>query len=134
MKDPIQILAVLAHLGKMERELMRRHHIRLRVDKVTPDGHSALCSAAQVRTLFFRGDHKTFEGVEACHIALSSLHLIGLSPLIGWLPREKFGPFMKIDPKDPFQIGQALRDAGLEHFLLPAKPPITPVLRVQRHG
>jgi hypothetical protein len=122
MTDHIRVQEVLAELGKMERELLRRYHIRLRVDKVTSDGRSALCSAAQVRRRFLRTDHTSYEVVDTCHEALIPLQRIGISPLIGWLPRERSNEFMKIDPKDPFRIRWALSVMGAPQVPLPVAP------------
>lgn len=109
---------LLTELGEAERHLLRSHRVRLNVDKVTADGRNALCSAAQIHRRLLRPDHLAEEGVAACHQALSSLHRIGLTPLIGWLPRDASNTFFKIDPQDPFRLRMALSVAGISYRLL----------------
>ncbi len=109
---------LLVHLSAAERELLRRYRVRLRVDKVTDDGRSALCSGAQVQRRFLRADHASEQMIAMCHEALSALHHIGISPLIGWLPRHVPSRFPEIDPQDPFSLRKALGAAGFEQRLL----------------
>ncbi len=108
---------LIAELGDAEEELLRNHRIRLRVDKVTPDGRSALCSAAQVHNRFLRSEYSPEAGVRVCHHALLSMHRIGLSPLIGWIPRDIEIEFSDIAPNDPFSLRKALLAAGKEELL-----------------
>lgn len=122
--DHIRLQEVLGELGKVERHLYRRYRIRLRVDKVSHDGRSALCSAAQVRRRFLRADQASYQVVETCHEALEPLRIIGVMPLIEWLPRQKSDMFMKIDPKDPFRVLWALGRSVNGQVLVPAEPSI----------
>lgn len=108
---------LFAELHKAELNLLRHYRIRLRVDKLTTDGRSALCSATQIERRFLRADLAPHEGVAACHKAISALHRFDLSPLIGWSSRMATHGFAKIDPDDPFLLRMALRTAGPEHHL-----------------
>jgi hypothetical protein len=131
--DHIRLQEVLGELGKVERQLYRRYRIRLRVDKVSHDGRSALCSAAQVRRRFLRADHTSYEVVETCHEALEPLRIIGVMPLIEWLPRQKSNTFMKIDPKDPFRVLWALARTVNGQVGVPAEPAIMSFSPVENH-
>lgn len=100
---------LLTRLRKHERMLLRRYGMRLRVDKVTSDGKSALCSIAQVRRRWFRSARSTQELIEVAHAALMPLHRVGLSPLISCLPRQPKAAFPVVDKNHPF---------GIQHILL----------------
>lgn len=103
----------ILELGVSERDLLRRHRVRLVVEKVTPDGRNALCVAGQFRSRFLRQDLDVEEVVDICHTALSSLYRVGLSPLIGAVDRQLLVGLKKVDPNDPYHLRSALMVAGL---------------------
>ncbi len=119
MTEPERSLDLLNQLRDAEHSLLRQHHVRLRVDKVTSDGRNALCVASQVRSRFLRQDLAAEEIIAACHGALSTLHRVGLNPLIGTVPRTTFAGLQKPDPNDPFLLRSALHAAGFETMLRP---------------
>lgn len=107
------VLDLLAKLAVTEKTLLRKHGIRLRVDKVSADGNSALCSAAQVQRRFLRADHTQEAIVEYCQLALAPVYQMGLSPLIRAYPRIKGALFDPVDTSDPFGLRNALYTKGL---------------------
>jgi hypothetical protein len=117
---------LIAHLRKHERTLLRKYGVRLRVDKITADGKSALCSIAQVRRPWFRSMRSAQELIDLAHRALMPLHQVGLSPLISGLPEQPKAAFPAVEKSDPFGIHRALRHAGLEMAHLTAPPLIIP--------
>ena len=118
MAQPHTIFDLLGRLVETENMLMRKHGVRLRVDKVTVDGHNALCSATQVQRRFLRADHTQEAVVEYCQVALSPLYRVGLSPLIRAYPRTQGDLFGQIKADDPFRLRSALVIAGSEDLLL----------------
>jgi hypothetical protein len=92
--------------------LLRRHGVRLRVDKITADGRNAICSACQVRRPIFRSMLSSDELIAIAHTALIPLHLIGLRPLVSALSPEPKQVFAPIGKNDPFLLCHALREAG----------------------
>ena len=105
---------LLYHLRKRERMLLGRYGVRLRVDKITADGKSALCSIAQVRRPWFRSARSADELIELAHDALMPLHHVGLSPLVSVLPGRPKAEFPAMDKNDPFNVHHALLHVGLE--------------------
>lgn len=105
---------LLYHLRKRERLLLRRYGVRLRVDKITADGKSALCSIAQVRRPWFRPVHSADVLIELAHATLMPLHHVGLSPLVSVLPCGPKTQLPNMDKNDPFNVHRALLHAGQE--------------------
>ena len=103
----------IVRLRANERMLLRRHGVCLRVDKITSNGKSAICSVAQVHRPFFRSACSAENLIDLAHAALVPLHLIGLSPLISPLPKAHKSRFPSIRPEDPFGIQRAMRLAAL---------------------
>ncbi len=110
---------LIAHLCAQERRLLRRHGVRLRLEKITTDGQNAFCSVGQVRRPFFRSMLSVDELIALAHTALVSLHWVGLRPLISALPPGSKKTFAPTDKNDPFGFCHAIRDAGTEEVLLP---------------
>lgn len=102
------VLDLLARLALSEKVLLRKHGIRLRVEKVTLDGHNAMCSAMQVRPRCLRADHTQEAIVEFCQLALAPVYMVGMSPLIRAYPRNKGELFQPIDTNDPFGLRAAM--------------------------
>lgn len=102
------------HLSVQERSLLRRHGVRLRVDKVTDDGRYALCSACQIERSFFRPLLSDIALVSIAHRAFMKLNLFGLQTLISVVPKGPLTMFPAVDPKDPFQLCDALQAAARE--------------------
>ncbi len=96
------------HLSVQERSLLRRHGVRLRVDKVTDDGRYALCSACQIERSFFRPLLSDIALVSIAHQAFMKLNLFGLQTLISVVPKGPLTVFPAVDPQDPFQLRYAL--------------------------
>jgi len=115
-------LDLLDQLRTAEHDLLRQHYVRLRVNKVTADGRNAMCVACQVQSRFLRQDLKAEEIVAACQAALSTLHRVGLNPLIGTVPRQTFAGLEEPDPNDPFLLRSALSAAGFGEMLLTPGP------------
>jgi hypothetical protein len=107
------VLDLLARLALSEKALLRKHGIRLRVEKVTLDGHNALCSAMQVQRRFLRADHTQEAIVEFCQLALAPIYMVGMSPLIRAYPRNKGELFQPIDTNDPFGLRAAMHTKDL---------------------
>lgn len=122
MAQPHTIFDLLGKLGETEKTLMRKHGVRLRVDKVTVDGQNALCCATQVQRRFLRADYTQEAIVEYCQLALSPLYRMGLSPLIRAYPRTQGEAFEQIKADDPFRLRSALVIAGSEGLVLPETP------------
>lgn len=111
--DPGRPLGFLAQLQAKEHDLLQRHHIRLRIDKVTDNGRYALCVAGQVQSRLLRPDLRPVEIIALSEVALSTLYRLGLSPLIGTMPCMAMGALGAPDPDDPFLLRTALRTIGL---------------------
>jgi len=109
---------LLTRLHALELTLLRQQGVRLRVDKVTPDGLNALCTAAQVERSFLRSVLPAEGLVAVCHEALASLYRVGLRPLVSAQP-DPATAFKPLDADDPFQLRMALRTAGMDELLLP---------------
>ena len=88
--------------------LLRKYGVRLRVDKITSDGKSALCSIAHVCRPWFRALRTGEELVALAHAALAPLYRVGLTPLVSSLPRQPKASFSTLDKNDPFGLGCAL--------------------------
>lgn len=119
MSSPVTTTSMIALLSKAEIHLLRRHGIRLRVDRISPNGRYALCTAKQVRRKFMRSALRADEVVDRCHEALIALHSIGMDPLIEILSIADGKDYPKIDPKDPFQLLLAMTGSGLVEMLAP---------------
>jgi hypothetical protein len=128
------VLELVAKLAVTEKTLLRKHGIRLRVDKISADGINALCSAAQVQRRFLRSDHTQEAIVEHCQLALSPVYQVGLSPLIRAYPHIKGALFEPIDAKDPFGLRSALHTKSLSapHTAVTSSPPN--IIRVVANG
>lgn len=120
MRDMPDAADLLAQLCRKERSLLRRHGVRLRVDKITADGRSAICSAGQVRRGFLRSALSTEKLVSLAHAALVPLNQVGLQPFVSVLVDEPRSTFTSRKEEDPFGLRNALREAGMEEMLLPA--------------
>lgn len=116
MRNPISMIDLLS---AAELQLLRRHGLRLRVDRVSPNGRYALCTAKQVERRFMRSALKAEDIVDRCHEALNALHAIGLDPLIEILSISDGKDYPKLDPNDPFQLHFALNGSGLGAMLAP---------------
>lgn len=99
---------LIDHLGQEERWLWRRHGVRLRVDGITRDGRYALCSACQVKRPFLRPQLSNIDLVALAHRTFAKLNLFGLQTLISVVPKGPLTAFPAMDPKDPFQLHDAL--------------------------
>jgi hypothetical protein len=97
-----------AQLRANERRLMRRFGIRLRVDRISFDGKSVICSVAQVRRPFL-GPRSPEKLIHLAHGALVPLHMIGFLTLVSVLPRETRPAFNPLDGNDPFGLQHALQ-------------------------
>ena len=122
MPRPVPLADLLTNLREAEKHLLRRHCIRLRIDKVTSDGRNALCSAAQVKRMFFWSAHHKERVVTLAHQAILPLHTLGLFPLISAFPLDQVHVFGPVKEDDPFEIRRALLQAGKEGLLRAAQP------------
>lgn len=113
MEGPIPYADLLVQLRCAEELLLKRHLVRLCVHKITSDGCNALCVAGQVRSRFLRRDLGPVEVVDVCHTALSTLHRVGLRPLVATVRREALAGLQPPDPGNPFMLRTALHAAGL---------------------
>ncbi len=107
-------LDLVDNLRKHERVLLRKYGGRLRVDKITRDGKSAICSIAPVRRPWFRALRSGQELVALAHTALVPLYQIGLTPMVTALPKQPKSSFPKVDKNDPFGLRSALNDRYTE--------------------
>ena len=119
---------LLEHLRRQERSLLRRHGVRLRVDRFSADGRNALCSCTQIRRPFFKSTLSDHELVGLAHHTLKELHLFGITPLIGIVPRSSTNAYAPLERNDPFWLIQALRAAGQDDVLYQGVPSVPPVL------
>ncbi len=116
---------LFASLREEERKLLRRHGLRLRVDKVTNDGLNALCSCYRARKPFLRARPQDNEIADLAHVALKDLNRFGIRPMISVVAKEKAG-VVAMDHTDPFGTRTAIGVAGLEHVLLPVRSTVQP--------
>ncbi len=107
LDEPV-LAGLIAQLGDHERRLWRRYHVRLRIDRISSDGKSALCSVAQLQTSFLSPSRPAGRLVEMAHNALIPMHLIGIVPLVSVLPEEAKPQFAPVDKEDPFGFLSAI--------------------------
>ena len=105
------IEGLIDHLTEQERWLLRKHGVRLRVDKITSDGRYALCSSCQTKRSLFRPLLSDIALVALAHRAFMRLNIFELQTLISVVPKGPLTPFLAMDPKDPFQLVHALSSA-----------------------
>jgi hypothetical protein len=109
---------LIDQLGREERLLLRRHGVRLRVEGITRDRRYAICSVCQVRRPFLKPKLTSIELVAVAHRAFSKLNLFGMQTLISVVPKGPLNVFRTLDPRDPFQLHDAL-DAATRKSIVP---------------
>lgn len=102
---------LIDHLTAQERQLLRKHGVRLRVDKITSDGRYALCSSCQTKRPLFRPLLSNVALVALAHRAFVRLNIFDMQTLISVVPKGPLTPFLAVDPRDPFQLIKALSSA-----------------------
>ena len=104
MERPAFTAELLSHLSQHERRLLSKYGARLRVDKISGDRKSVLCSIALVRSPWFRSAPSATQLVNLAHTTLIPLHYIGLNPLVSALLKQSEAFFPDMMKNDPFGI------------------------------
>ncbi|MEO8588272.1 MAG: hypothetical protein ABI432_02800 [Flavobacteriales bacterium] len=108
---------LLTRLAWEEDQLFRRHGVRLRVDRVSPDGASARCSCTRVKRRLF-APLLTEQDVDAlAHHALKELDPFGINPLVYVMPNAVTNAYKEMDADDPFFLVEAVLNAQREDLL-----------------
>ena len=104
-------------VGMKERRLWSNQGIRIRVDSITQDGRTLICTAFQARKAPLIKPIDTIALVQYAEAALYPLLTAGFTPMItaiDWMHgqelRNSIGP---IDAHDPIGLISALREGGL---------------------
>lgn len=95
---------LIEHLASQERVLLRKHRVRLRVDKITVNGSCALCSVYQTRHSFFRPLLSDPALASLAHRFLMKLNNLGLQTLVSAVPKGPLTTFKALDRNDPFNL------------------------------
>ncbi len=108
---------LIARMHDIERLLLRKHGVHLRVNKISADKRNALCSISQKAPSMFRTPLPNEVLLEKAHCALIPLHTIGLRPLVSVSRTLPPGTVAMNGPQDPFGLRLALREAGMEDVM-----------------
>ncbi len=108
---------LIARMDAVERMLLRKHGLSLRVDKISSDKRNAICSISQKAPGLFRSTLPNEVLVEKAHSALVPLHAIGLRPLVSVSQGVPLRVSALEGQHDPFGLRLALREAGMEDVM-----------------